>query len=106
VHEAVHEAMRLETGLRQLETERTVVVLHYAPIADTIQGEPAEIFPFLGSSRLAETVDRFHDRVKAVLHGHAHHGKYTGRTPRGVPVYNCAQTIPKDGERIYGLIEV
>lgn len=106
VHEAVNEAMRLESALRQLETERTVVVLHYAPIAETVEGEPKEIFPFLGSSRLSETIDRYHERVKAVLHGHAHHGRFTGTTPRGTPVYNCAQTIPKDGERIYALIEV
>ena len=106
VHESVNEAMRLESALRQLETERTVVVLHYAPIAETIEGEPKEIYPFLGSSRLAETIDRYHDRVRAVLHGHAHHGRFQGKTPRGTPVYNCAQTIPKDGERIYALIEV
>ncbi|HYG86325.1 MAG TPA: metallophosphoesterase [Azospirillum sp.] len=106
VHEAVNEAMHLESALRQLETERTVVVLHYAPIADTAEGEPKEIYPFLGSSRLAETIDRYHDRVKAVLHGHAHHGRFAGKTPRGTPVYNCAQTVQKDGERIYALIEV
>lgn len=106
VHESVNEAMRLESALRQLETERTVVVLHYAPIADTVEGEPKEILPFLGSSRLAETIDRYHDRVKAVVHGHAHHGRFKGTTPRGTPVYNCAQTIAKDGERLYALIEV
>ncbi|WP_431857242.1 metallophosphoesterase family protein [Azospirillum sp.] len=106
VHESVNEAMRLESALRQLETERTVVVLHYAPIAETVEGEPKEILPFLGSSRLAETIDRYHDRVKAVVHGHAHHGRFKGATPRGTPVYNCAQTIPKDGERLYALIEV
>ncbi|HYH37743.1 MAG TPA: metallophosphoesterase [Azospirillum sp.] len=106
VHESVNEAMRLESALRQLETERTVVVLHYAPISDTVEGEPKEILPFLGSSRLAETIDRYHDRVKAVVHGHAHHGRFKGTTPRGTPVYNCAQTIPKDGERLYALIEV
>lgn len=106
VHESVNEAMRLESALRQLETERTVVVLHYAPIAETAEGEPKEIMPFLGSSRLAETIDRYHDRVKAVVHGHAHHGRFKGVTPRGTPVYNCAQTIPKDGERLYALIEV
>ena len=96
VHESVNEAMRLESALRQLETERTMVVLHYAPIPETVEGEPKEIAPFLGSSRLAETIDRYH----------AHHGRFKGRTPRGVPVYNCAQTIPKDGERIYALLEV
>ncbi|MBP2229043.1 Icc-related predicted phosphoesterase [Azospirillum agricola] len=105
VHESVNEAMRLESALRQLETERIVVVLHYAPIAATVEGEPTEIFPFLGSSRLAETIDRF-ETVRAVVHGHAHHGTYSGHTLRGTPVYNVAQTIPKDTGRPYALIEV
>ncbi|HYH23585.1 MAG TPA: metallophosphoesterase [Azospirillum sp.] len=106
VHEAVNEAMKLETSLRQLDTERTVVVLHYAPIADTVEGEPSQIFPFLGSSRLAETIDRHHHHVKAVLHGHAHHGRYSGTTPRGTPVFNVAQTIAKETGRPYGLVRV
>jgi hypothetical protein len=56
-----------------------VVVLHYAPVAATVEGEPKEIFPFLGSSRLAETIDRF--GVSTVLHGHAHLGTYAAATP-------------------------
>ena len=57
--ESMNEAMRLENAMRSVRTERSVVVLHYAPIAETVEGEPLEIFPFLGSSRLAETIDRF-----------------------------------------------
>lgn len=105
VQEAVSEAMRLESALRQLETERVFVALHYAPVADTVQGEPPEIFPFLGSSRLAETIDRF-ENVRAIAHGHAHHGTYCGKTMRGTPVYNVAQTIPKETGRPYALITV
>ena len=105
VHEAVNEAMRLESALRQLDTERVFVLLHYAPIAATVEGEPTEIFPFLGSSRLAETIDRF-DNVRAIVHGHAHHGTYSGKTLRGTPVYNVAQTIPKESGRPYALIEI
>src|SRR5262245_420818 len=71
--------MRLENAMRAVGNERAVVVLHYAPIVDTIEGEPLEIFPFLGSSRLSETIDRF--KVSAVVHGHAHHGRYEGHTP-------------------------
>ncbi|MBY0432122.1 MAG: metallophosphoesterase, partial [Rhodospirillales bacterium] len=78
VEASIHEALALENALHQLETERVVVVLHYAPIAETVEGEPREIFPFLGSSRLAETIDRF--AVRVVLHGHAHHGRHHGRT--------------------------
>ncbi|HEV7872573.1 MAG TPA: metallophosphoesterase, partial [Enterovirga sp.] len=72
VAEGVNEAIRLENAMRQVRSERALVVLHYAPIPETIAGEPLEIFPFLGSSRLAETIDRF--RVSAVVHGHAHRG--------------------------------
>jgi Icc-related predicted phosphoesterase len=105
VAEAVNEAMRLENALRALETERVVAVLHYAPVAATVEGEPKEIAPFLGSSRLGETIDRFAN-VRAVLHGHAHHGVFEGRTAKGIPVYNCAQTVPKEGGRRYALVEV
>lgn len=105
VAEAMNEAMQLENALRTLETERAVAVLHYAPVAATVAGEPKEIEPFLGSSRLAETIDRF-PHVRAVLHGHAHHGAFAGRTARGIPVYNCAQTVAKDGGRPYALIEI
>jgi Icc-related predicted phosphoesterase len=92
VDEARNEARKLENALRSLRTDRVVAVLHYAPIAETVEGEPLEIYPFLGSSRLANAVDRF-DNVKAVVHGHAHRGRYEGATPRGVPVYNCARFV-------------
>ena len=105
VAEAVNEAMHLENTLKSLDTERIVAVLNYAPIAGTVEGEPAEIAPFLGSSRLAETLDRF-ENVRAILHGHAHHGTFLGHTPKGTPVYNVAQTIAKDGDRPYALITV
>jgi Icc-related predicted phosphoesterase len=106
VDEAREEARKLENALRSLRTERTVAVLHYAPIPETVEGEPLEIYPFLGSSRLAHAVDRF-DNVKAVVHGHAHRGRYEGRTPGGVPVYNCAQYVvePAFG-RPYALLEI
>jgi Icc-related predicted phosphoesterase len=104
VAEAMSEAMRLENAMRTVSSSRAVVILHYAPIEDTLADEPREIFPFLGSSRLAETIDRF--RVSAVLHGHAHRGRYEGRTPAGAPVYNAAFTVPKPTGRPYGLINV
>lgn len=104
VAETVNEALRLENAMRRVRTGRTVVVLHYAPIAGTVAGEPAEILPFLGCSRIAETIDRF--KVNAVVHGHAHRGQYEGRTPAGQPVFNVAAHIPKPGGRPYALIEV
>lgn len=106
VDEAQKEARKLENALRTIRTDRSVAVLHYSPVPDTLEGEPAEIFQYLGTQRLAEPIDRF-DHVKAVVHGHAHHGTYEGRTPLGKPVYNCAQFVlrPKFG-RPYALIEV
>ena len=92
VDEALNEARKLENALRTLRTERCVAILHYAPIAETVAGEPPEIFAFLGSSRLADAIDRSAN-VKAVVHGHAHRGAYAGHTPRGVPVYNCARYV-------------
>jgi hypothetical protein len=69
-------------------------------------GEPAEIMPFLGNGRLAETIDRY-ENVRAVVHGHAHRGVHLGRTPKGVPVYNCARmvTMAETG-RPFALFEV
>ena len=106
VDESINEARKLENQLRTLRTDRAVAVLHYAPVAQTVIGEPEPIFPFLGSSRLANAVDRF-ENVKAVVHGHAHRGAYRGATPRGVPVYNCAQFVvrPEFG-RPYALLDI
>src|SRR6266540_1690979 len=101
VSETMAEAMRLENAMRTVKNRRAVVVLHYAPIAETAEGEPLEIYPFLGSSRLAETIDRF--KVSAVVHGHAHRGKYEGRTPGGAPVYNAAIQIEKPSGQPYAL---
>ena len=44
---------------------------------------------------------------RAVVHGHAHRGSYAGATPRGTPVYNCAQMVVAAAHgRPYALIEV
>jgi len=103
---ALNEARKLENALRSLRTDRSVAVLHYSPVADTLQGEPIEIFQYLGSARLADAIDRF-DNVKAVVHGHAHHGSYEGRTMRGTPVYNCAQFVLREKfGRPYTLLEI
>jgi Icc-related predicted phosphoesterase len=88
VREAVDEALKLERALARLTTPQRVAVLHYAPVAGTVQGEPAEIHPFLGSSRLEEPLNRY--RVAAVFHGHAHRGSLEARTSSGAPVYNVA----------------
>jgi Icc-related predicted phosphoesterase len=91
VREALDEALKLESALSRLRTEHRFAVLHYAPIQDTVEGEPLEIFPFLGCSRLEEPLNRY--PLTAVFHGHAHHGKYEGKTKSGVPVFNVAHSL-------------
>jgi Icc-related predicted phosphoesterase len=88
VREAVEESLKLGSALAQLPTDPRVVLLHYAPILETVEGEPSEIHPFLGSSHLEEPINRF--GVTAVFHGHAHHGRPEGRTATGIPVYNVS----------------
>jgi Icc-related predicted phosphoesterase len=91
VREAVDEALKLETSLSKLRTERRVALLHYSPIAGTVEGEPREIYPYLGSSRLEEPLIRY--PVDVVFHGHAHHGTLEGKTVGGVTVYNVSLSL-------------
>lgn len=91
VQASIDEALKLERAMAQLRTGKRVVVVHYSPIAATVQGEAAEIMPFMGTSRLAEVVDRH--GADLVVHGHAHHGQLEGRTTGGCPVYNVAITL-------------
>jgi len=106
VDEVMNEARKLENQLRTIRTDRSVAVLHYSPVPDTLEGEPEPIYQYLGSQRLCEPIDRF-DHVKAVVHGHAHHGSYEGRTPMGRPVYNVAQFVlrPRFGKP-YVVLEI
>ena len=82
------EALKLERALIRLRTPHKLALLHYAPIRGTVEGEPPEIFPFLGCSRLEEPLNRF--GVTAVFHGHAHRGTARGQTTTGIPVYNIS----------------
>ena len=91
VQAAIDESLKLERAMSQLRTRKRVVVLHYAPIADTVKGEPVEIYPYLGSSRLMEVIDRH--GADLVVHGHAHGGSPDGRTTAGCPVHNVAMPI-------------
>ena len=91
VRASIDEALKLERAMSQLRSPKRVVVLHYAPISATVEGEAPEIYPFLGTSRLAEVVDRI--GANLVLHGHAHNGKCDGKTAGGVPVHNVAITL-------------
>jgi Icc-related predicted phosphoesterase len=91
VQEGVDEAMKLERALARMSAPVRIALLHYAPIRDTVVGEPEEIFPFLGSGRLEEPINRY--GVTAVFHGHAHRGAPEGKTSTGIPVYNVALPI-------------
>lgn len=106
VRAALDEAIKLERALSQLRTPKRVVVLHYAPIAATVIGEAPEIYPYLGTSRLGEVVDRH--GADMILHGHAHHGALCGKTTAGIPVHNVAITLlqqqqPPAAYRIFDL---
>jgi Icc-related predicted phosphoesterase len=91
VHEAVEESLKLERALASLQTSQRVALMHYAPIEGTVVGEKCEIFPFMGTSRLEECLNRH--PVTVVFHGHAHRGALEGRTSGGIPVYNVAKPL-------------
>jgi Icc-related predicted phosphoesterase len=93
VREALDEALKLESALARLRTKNRIAILHYSPIAATVEGEPLEIYAFLGSSRLEDPINRY--QVDAVVHGHAHHGIPEGRTSTQVPVYNVSMPLLK-----------
>lgn len=91
VNEAIQEELKLESALAKLRTSQRIAMLHYSPIAATVQGEPLEIFPFLGTSRLEEPLIRY--PVTAIVHGHAHRGYPEGKTVNNIPVYNVAKPL-------------
>jgi Icc-related predicted phosphoesterase len=88
VHAAVEEALKLEKALARLRTQSLIALLHYSPVQQTVDGEPLEIYPFLGSSRLEEPISRY--PVSVVFHGHAHRGQPEGATSSGAAVYNVS----------------
>jgi Icc-related predicted phosphoesterase len=106
VEATLEEVKKLEHALRRLATPTRVVLMHYAPIADTVIGEPEQIYPFLGTDRLAEPLDRYDAAV--CFHGHAHIGTFRGETTGGVPVFNVSHALLKrDGiSDLYYLHEI
>jgi Icc-related predicted phosphoesterase len=58
VQEALDHSLRLEKALNRLAMARRAVLLHYAPIRATVKGENPEIYPFLGSSRVVNTISQ------------------------------------------------
>jgi Icc-related predicted phosphoesterase len=89
----------LEAALAALDADVRIALLHYSPVAATLQGEPLEIHPFLGSYLLGEAIDRA--GADLVLHGHAHAGSERGATPGGIRVRNVAQPVIKRAYNLY-----
>jgi Icc-related predicted phosphoesterase len=89
--ETSEEVNALEVGLEAIAgCHKRVVLLHYAPIAETLVGEPEGIWAFLGSGRLAGPIGMH--RPDLVVHGHAHHGAPHGSIGT-VPVHNVAGSV-------------
>jgi Icc-related predicted phosphoesterase len=99
VGESEREADKLRAALAGLGTDHRIALLHFSPVADTLAGERAEIFPFLGSHLLAEAIDA--TGADLALHGHAHHGTERGVTPGGVRVRNVALPVIGHAYRVY-----
>jgi Icc-related predicted phosphoesterase len=91
----------LEHALTSLHTDLRIAMTHYAPVPETLLGEAPEIYPFLGSHRLADAIDS--GGAHLAVHGHAHIGTEEGKTPGGVPVRNVALPVIDRRFRIYEL---
>jgi uncharacterized protein len=89
--ETTAEVEALGAGLHEIALcPFRIALLHYAPVADTLQGEPHEIWTFLGSDRLAAPI--LEHRPDLVLHGHAHAGTLQADLD-GVPVFNVSVPV-------------
>jgi Icc-related predicted phosphoesterase len=89
--EAGEEVAALDAGLRAIAgCAFRIALLHYAPVSDTLQGERPELWPLLGTDRLAAPIAEHAPDV--VLHGHAHVGSFRGAVGP-VPVYNVALPV-------------
>ncbi|HEX2979058.1 MAG TPA: metallophosphoesterase [Anaerolineaceae bacterium] len=105
IRTGIDEAMTLENALAKLSCKHKVAILHYAPVKDTLIGEPPELFPFLGSSRLANAIDR--RGVDVIVHGHAHHGSPSGKTAGNIPVHNVSRYVQfKNFQRCYCVFDL
>jgi len=95
-------AERLREALLSVQVDALVALTHYAPVPETLIGEPLEISPFLGCYQLGRAIDAAPTTL--ALHGHAHHGSERGRTPGGVPVRNVAHPVIKQAYNVYQLL--
>ena len=107
VQEALQEALKLESALAKLRTPQRIALLHYSPIAATVEGEPLEIFPFLGSSRLEEPLIRY--PVDAVLprpRAPRHAGGHDHQRRAGVQRREAAAAARASGRPPFRVIEL
>jgi Icc-related predicted phosphoesterase len=95
-------ANQLGEALGSVRCDVLVALTHYAPVPETLVGEPLEIYPFLGCYQLGQAIDSAPTAL--ALHGHAHHGSERGRTPGGVPVRNVAHPVIKQAYNVYQLL--
>jgi Icc-related predicted phosphoesterase len=102
VDACIAEELKLENALFQLRTRVRIALLHYSPCRPTLEGEPLEIYPFLGATRLSGPIDQL--RPAAVFHGHAHRGTLRGATRGAVPVYNVALPVLRRLENPVGYL--
>lgn len=101
-----HSAQLLEEALADLAVagpDVTVALTHYAPVDETLLGEPPEIWPFLGNYLLGQAVDEADVTVGLAVHGHAHAGTEKGVTEGGVRVRNVAQPVIRAAYAVYDL---
>ena len=99
--ESTAEVEALDEGLREVATcPLRIVLLHYSPAEETLEGEPREIWVFLGSDRLAAPI--LEHGPDLVLHGHAHAGSPDG-TIGETPVHNVSQPVLGTDFRIFEL---
>jgi Icc-related predicted phosphoesterase len=98
---AATSAASMEAAMTSIDADACVLLLHYAPIRDTLRGKDPELYPMLGSYLFAEVADRC--GVDLVVHGHAHAGTERGAMPRGIPVRNVAQPVLRRSYAVYGI---
>lgn len=104
VDACIAEELKLEKALFRLRTRHRIALLHYSPCRQTLEGEPLEIFPFLGATRLSGPIDQL--RPNLAFHGHAHRGTLRGATAGGVPVFNVALPVLRRLDKPVGYLTV
>lgn len=99
--QAKQQAKQFEQALASLIADSKIALLHYAPIAATVEGEHPALHPFMGSCYFGEAIDTAGADI--VFHGHAHAGSPNGETAKGIPVWNVAQSVINQTYRIFTL---